>query len=201
LAYQYDQTQSSDLSYYGIVALSGLGGANVIDTWAGQALLGMWISTIGPSETPRQGDQRTFLGSGPFTIGQGGEQTAAFAFVAGSSLSELQTNADAAQAVWNSGVLTSVEDSRVPFSYSLEQNYPNPFNPSTTIRYGLPSRSHVTLSVYNTLGQRVRTVVEGEQEAGYHEVRFDASGLASGIYLYRLTAGDFVQTKKLVCVR
>jgi hypothetical protein len=89
---------------------------------------------------------------------------------------------------------------RVPQEFFLNQNYPNPFNPSTTIRYGLPVRSHVTLSIFNTLGQQVATLVQGEQEAGYHEAVFDASGLASGVYLYRLQVGDFVQTKKLVLV-
>jgi hypothetical protein len=74
----------------------------------------------------------------------------------------------------------------LPESFRLYQNYPNPFNPSTTIRYGLPGRSHVTLAVFNTLGQRVAVLQEGEQEAGYHESVFDASGLASGVYLYRL---------------
>ena len=101
------------------------------------------------------------------------------------------------------GTPESVEagPTEVPSTYSLWQNYPNPFNPSTTIRYGLPSRSHVVLTVYNTLGQQVATLVEGEQEAGYHEAVFDGSGLASGVYLYKLTAGGFVQSMKLVLVR
>ena len=89
----------------------------------------------------------------------------------------------------------------VPATYVLAQNYPNPFNPSTIIRYGLPSRSHVTLTVFNTLGQQVAVLQDGEQEAGYHEAVFDASGLASGVYVYRLTAGDFVQARKLILVR
>ena len=86
----------------------------------------------------------------------------------------------------------------VPDSYMLNQNYPNPFNPSTTIRYGLPQRSTVSLTVFNALGQRVRQLVNEEQEAGYHEVKFDGTGLASGVYFYRLRAGGFVETKKFL---
>jgi hypothetical protein len=89
----------------------------------------------------------------------------------------------------------------IPRTLKLLQNYPNPFNPSTTIRYGFPSRSHVTLTVFNTLGQQVASLVDGDQEAGYHEVRFDGSGLASGVHFYRLTAGSYVQTRKLLLLR
>ncbi len=89
----------------------------------------------------------------------------------------------------------------IPASMELSQNYPNPFNPSTTIRYALPPRSHVTLTVFNMLGQQVATLVNGEVEAGYREVQFNASGLASGVYFYRIQAGDYTQVRKLCLIR
>ena len=100
-------------------------------------------------------------------------------------------------------MITSVErlSTDMPAHFILDQNYPNPFNPSTTIRYGLPHTSNVTLTVFNTLGQLVAQLVNGEQEAGYHEVRFDGTGLSSGVYFYRLKAGDFVETKRLMLMK
>jgi hypothetical protein len=89
----------------------------------------------------------------------------------------------------------------IPQEFRLEQNYPNPFNPSTTIRYGLPVHSHVTLTVFNTLGQQVALLENGEQEAGYHEVKFEGVGFASGVYFYRIQAGTFNEVKKLLLVR
>ena len=85
--------------------------------------------------------------------------------------------------------------------FSLAQNYPNPFNPSTTIRYGLPRRSNVTLTVLNMLGQEVKTLVVGEQPGGVYEVSLDARGLASGVYIYRLSAGEYVAARKFVVVK
>jgi hypothetical protein len=89
----------------------------------------------------------------------------------------------------------------LPTSYSLGQNYPNPFNPSTNISYDVPKASHVTLEVYNVLGQRVASLVDQEMEAGNYTVEFDGSSISSGIYFYRLNADDFTQTKKMVMVK
>ena len=98
--------------------------------------------------------------------------------------------------------VTSVgPDKEVPSTFKLYQNYPNPFNPSTTISYDLPVRAHVKLSVYNILGQEVATLVNSEQEPGRYEVKFDASGLPSGVYFYTLQTPYFTKTNKMVLVK
>ena len=89
----------------------------------------------------------------------------------------------------------------MPTQLELTQNYPNPFNPSTTIRYSLPHTSFVTLSVYNTLGQEVAQLVNEQQQPGYHEAVFRGDRLASGVYFYRLEAGQFTSVKKLLLVK
>jgi hypothetical protein len=98
-------------------------------------------------------------------------------------------------------VFTDIKNESLPTGFSLGPNYPNPFNPSTTIRYGLPNKSRVTLTVLNTLGQQVTSLVNREVDAGYHEVKFDGHGLSSGVYFYRILAGDFVQTRKFVLLK
>ncbi|MCC6396383.1 MAG: immunoglobulin domain-containing protein, partial [Bacteroidetes bacterium] len=95
----------------------------------------------------------------------------------------------------------AVEPDGKPTAFALDQNYPNPFNPSTVIRYAVPSRSHVLLTIHNTIGELVTTLVQGERETGYYEVRFDGKGLSSGVYFYRMQAGSFVQTKKLLLLQ
>jgi hypothetical protein len=89
----------------------------------------------------------------------------------------------------------------MPTEFCLFKNYPNPFNGTTTIKFGLPRPSSVSLAVFNTLGQLVAELVNGYLEAGYHTVTFSSQGLSSGLYFYRLQAGDFVETRKLVIVR
>jgi hypothetical protein len=99
------------------------------------------------------------------------------------------------------------KQSIIPEKYALLQNFPNPFNPSTTIRYGIPSDSRVTIKIINTIGQEVTTLINSTQSSGYHEVNFNAGNLASGIYLYRISAisldgkSTFVDTKKLILMK
>jgi hypothetical protein len=103
---------------------------------------------------------------------------------------------------WLIPELTHVEDvSLKNYDYELYQNYPNPFNPTTTIRFTIPHRSNVTLKVYDMLGKEIATLVDEDKEPGGYSVNFDASGLPSGVYFYRIRAGEFNQTKKMVLMK
>jgi hypothetical protein len=99
------------------------------------------------------------------------------------------------------GLVQSVEAGSAPRTYGLAQNYPNPFNPTTVISYQLSAVSDVKLVVYDIVGREVATLVSERKPAGEYTVRFNGAGLASGTYIYRLTAGNFVQTKKLLLLR
>ncbi|MEX0685834.1 MAG: right-handed parallel beta-helix repeat-containing protein [Balneolales bacterium] len=103
--------------------------------------------------------------------------------------------------VFNNDVATSIGKEEIPTEFMLSRNFPNPFNPSTQIRYALPEVTDVRLDVYNLLGQHVATLVNSPQQPGWHDVTFDAGNLSSGVYIYRLQAGDFVKTRKLTLLK
>jgi hypothetical protein len=92
-------------------------------------------------------------------------------------------------------------DGLKPDNYELSQNYPNPFNPSTIIRFALPEASEVTLTIYSMLGEKVAEIINTNLEAGYHKAEFDASQLPSAMYLYKIQAGNFIQTKKMMLIK
>ena len=98
-------------------------------------------------------------------------------------------------------LIIGLYDEKLPISFNLSINYPNPFNPVTNIEYSLPNLSNVSLIIYNLQGQVVTQLVDGEIPAGVHTVTWDASNFASGIYFYRLTAGEFEQTRKMVLLK
>jgi hypothetical protein len=106
--------------------------------------------------------------------------------------------------LFNKGASTTgvqKEIAGLPKEYRLLQNYPNPFNPSTTIKFELAKSGNASLIVYDMLGRPVATLVNGEIEAGYHTVNFNASNLAAGVYFYSLQAGDFSSVKKLILLK
>lgn len=102
---------------------------------------------------------------------------------------------------FNIGTTVSNELGEAPVEFTLQQNYPNPFNPTTQIRYGIPQAADVQLTIYNMLGQKVAILVDSKRSAGWHTASFDASGLSSGAYIYRIQAGEFTSTKKLTLIK
>ena len=98
--------------------------------------------------------------------------------------------------------LVSVKsDVQSPTKFVLFNNFPNPFNPTTTIKYEIPKTVNVSLKVYDILGREVQILINQEQKPGFYEVPFGNDDLASGIYFYRLQAGDFIQTKKMILLK
>lgn len=102
---------------------------------------------------------------------------------------------------FTTSLATSTDSDFIPFSYELKQNYPNPFNPTTQIQYSLPEQTHVAINIYNTLGQRVASLVDQVKNPGIHEVSFDAYGLSSGVYLYRIQTPSHSETRHMMLVK
>jgi len=97
--------------------------------------------------------------------------------------------------------ILSVEDEYGSLSYELAQNYPNPFNPTTKIRFQIPQQLFVTIKIFDVLGNEVVTLVQEEKSAGEYDLTWETENLTSGIYYYRITAGDFIQTRKMVFLK
>jgi hypothetical protein len=106
-------------------------------------------------------------------------------------------------------VVGAEEQVNQPLTFNLEQNYPNPFNPATTIKYSIPEKvksqnskfKNVTLKIYDILGREIAVLVNKEQKPGYYEVNWDASNQPSGVYFYRIQAGPYIETKKMILLK
>ncbi len=177
-----------------------------------------WFEGAGWPGGSSPNDRRYAISTGPFFMAPGDTQEVVYAiFMArGSdninSVAKLKEKAIELHEFWNSGIATDVEetDIHIPEHFSLSQNYPNPFNPTTTIEYQIPtavgdeifsSPTAVKLVVFDILGREVETLVNEKQIPGKYWVKFDDSNYASGIYFYRLTAGDFAKTQKMILLK
>jgi hypothetical protein len=160
-----------------------------------------WVDTISPTQYPIPDmDPGATAATKIFYVTLNAEPRGYFNVKADVSIEGLVYWTDSMR-VYVPGSGVADKNDGLPAAFALDQNYPNPFNPSTTIKYALPNRSRVTLTVFNLLGEEVTHLVEGEKEAGYHEVQFDGSHLESGVYFCRLRAGNFTQTRKLMILR
>ncbi|MCX8106877.1 MAG: T9SS type A sorting domain-containing protein [Ignavibacterium album] len=156
-------------------------------------------------------DQRSMLSVGPFNLANNESKIIVVAYVGGrgnspkNSVTIGKFNVGQILEAYNNNfpVIVSVEDKffELPSKFNLYQNYPNPFNPSTKIRWQAQVASHQTLKVYDILGNEVATLVDEFREAGGYEINFDASSLASGIYIYKLIAGSFISSKKMMIIK
>lgn len=188
--------------YFGTAALTGLSGMKITPEFGG---LGNgiqlrqhsfdFISTLDTDPLQQSADLRSWQGTSLGTLPSNSADTlwACFVISAGDDLTMLKQHvADARlkaeQLGWVNVTSGTGEEQGLPQNYSLRQNYPNPFNPSTTIIFDLKEAGTVTLEVFNILGEKVRTLIDGSLEAGTHKATFDAGRLAGGIYLCRLTA-------------
>jgi hypothetical protein len=97
--------------------------------------------------------------------------------------------------------LDGVKDKDIPMTFALEQNYPNPFNPKTVVSCQLPAASKVKLVVYDILGREVKVLLDEKKEPGRYQVTWDARNCASGVYIYRMTAGSFTESKKMLLLK
>ena len=161
-----------------------------------------WVFTRSSGVWNQQGNKLVGTGAVGHIIYQGG--SVALSTDGNTAIVGGAADSGSAGAVWvfvRNSVGVGEKAAVIPLLFGLGQNYPNPFNPITNITFQVPITSHVTLSVYDMLGREVAVLVNERQEAGVHEVKFDGSGLASGIYFYRIQAGNFVETKKLLLLR
>jgi hypothetical protein len=151
------------------------------------------------------------LVASPFSLPLSASTKIAFGMVLGNGLSELQSNADTMETIFRTKLMAAGEpisaDTRIPTEFSLSQNFPNPFNPSTTLRFGIPIRGRVKISIFTVLGQLITEVLNQEMNPGYYEKVWNAS-VPSGVYFYRIEATSatdpqhrFMQLRKMVVLR
>ncbi|TSA14326.1 T9SS C-terminal target domain-containing protein [bacterium] len=156
-------------------------------SFSGDRGIGVWRKPAGGGTSKSTGGQFVFIAGRPYRWNH----------------TDLKTNMEfILEQLMGEKTTTGAEPaSGIPLTYGLSQNYPNPFNPATTIEYQLPKQSFVKLKIFDLLGREIATLVNDKQDAGKHSVRFDALSLTSGVYFYKLEAGDFTQARKLLLLK
>ena len=156
---------------------------------------GLTTTSAGP------GDIANITSGGPYTIAAGDSIDVAFALACDLNVDNVRTAIINARARYSALLTGLKQNNSTPLTFNLEQNYPNPFNPSTVIKYSIPAAGNVLIKVYDILGNEIKTLVNENKSPGNYSVIFDAKGLPSGVYLYKLTAGNYNSVKKLVLIK
>ncbi len=217
--YAYDQNLTHINTYigmalllkgnYGIYAITNDGSDGGIDIYDGFTKSGKWTALTNGIKHAAAGpsDISAVVSSGPYNISANGSIDVAFAIAADTSITALREAVKDAKKKFG-WILRDVPNNKiiVPVKFELYQNYPNPFNPTTTIEYSIPTVEtrhalSVQLKIYDILGREVAELVNEKQAAGNYSVQFNAANLSSGVYFYRIKAGNFVQTKKMVLIK
>jgi serine protease len=209
LGYCFDSSRQ-DNAYVGIRALDSAASfrslVNDMNIDLSRAGKWSWISAGFGQTSAGPADIHHVISSGPYTINPGDSVIVGFALVVGdSSLANIQQNADAAKSKWialRGGKFSPPPPpAPPPVTFALEQNYPNPFNLTTNLQFQTADEEFVSLKVFDLLGREVATLVDEERSAGSYKVSWDASRFPSGVYFYRLQAGPFIETKKMVLLK
>ena len=196
-------------SHVGIELLSGninsLGSFDYMDGYQKDSLYFVWMNhnAIDTMFIADSIGSVTITSEAPVGINPGDSATVFYGISIGDSLSDIYAGLDTLKLRYTGQYVVGIKQNNylTPVSYKLFQNYPNPFNPSTTITFNIIKQNHVSLKVYNILGEVVSTLVNETKGAGNYSIKFDARGLSSGIYFYELNAGDFRDVKKMIILK
>jgi len=182
------------------------------DPGANDSLIYCWMNgacfpdqLIAPNQSPiYPSDTRFFFSFGPFPqVNYRDTLTTAYALVSGMNVDDMLNNARRAKEIFDNGYTVGVRgrDELIPTNFALEQNYPNPFNPTTNFRFRIADFGLVSLKVYDVFGREIAVLVNEVKQPGIYNVVWDASGFSSGVYFYRLNAGNFTDVKKMLLLR
>jgi subtilisin family serine protease len=203
--YVHHQGSSPDTTIgIGLLSATNYGFYAVTNSTFGYDVASKWTALSSGLTTTSAGptDIANITSSGPYTIAAGDSIDVGFALAGDVNLDNVRTAIINARVKYNS-IITGIKDNnnQNPITFELNQNYPNPFNPSTVIKYSLAAAGNVTIKVYDILGNEIKTIVNENKAPGTYSVTFDAKGLPSGVYLYKLTAGNYTSVKKLVLLK
>ena len=189
--------QSTKQAFYFIEDIEGAKEGDFIVAYHGEKIVGSASYTGDYSTIPAMGDDGNSYSEGYLEVGQNPQ----FKLLKDDILIDLEGEIPSFE---NNGLFTAINLTQImpiPNDFSLSKAYPNPFNPVTTLNFGIPHEPEVFLKIYNLQGREVSSLIDGNMEAGYHSVVWNANSAASGVYFVKMIAGDFVSTQKLMLIK